>query len=276
MNVEGVSDRHRRGSRGQRPTLGALREQRQGLPTTTDHDVCVIATFVRAHVRVDHVVDAVPQADRVDDMFERWHEVLRRAVGIIRRTLRIGERTRDVILGRVVVGGRVDGPSRPERDNECGDQHRGNGTETRDALPGVLLAIHRPRDAGPHAIGVHGNEGFALRVVGASFASASGGGIVDDKYREFLFNANNTADSNTRGVISNLAVGVYPVEFIGWERTGEAYVEIYAANGAYVDDTETADWKLIGEAGGLELVEGPPQSPNLQGIVRNGDVLGQA
>jgi hypothetical protein len=62
-----------------------------------------------------------------------------------------------VILSRVVIGGRVDGPAHPERDDDCGDEHRGNGAETGDALPRALLAIHGARDARPHAIGVHGD-----------------------------------------------------------------------------------------------------------------------
>jgi hypothetical protein len=127
--------------------------------------------------------------------------------------------------------------------------------------------------AGDWTIGVHGNEGFAMRVRGAEFSSVAGAGIADDDYPEYMFNANNTLDSNSRGVISNLTAGTYQIEYIGWERTGEAYFEVYAAPGVWVDDFETGDWVLIGADGGLELVEGPTQAPDITGISRTGDVL---
>ncbi len=120
--------------------------------------------------------------------------------------------------------------------------------------------------AGDWTIGVHSDEGFGLRFIGAPFDSVSGGGLIDPSYPEYMFNGNNTTDSNTRGILKNLAVGVYPVEFIGWERLGAAHYEIFAAKGAFVEDADTSDWKLIGEAGGLELVQGPAVPPVVHGI----------
>ena len=120
--------------------------------------------------------------------------------------------------------------------------------------------------AGDWTIGVHSDEGFALRFIGAPFDSVSGGGLIDPSYPEYMFNGNNTTDSNTRGILKKLAVGVYQVEFIGWERTGAAHYEVYAAKGAFIDDAESTDWKLIGEAGGLELVQGPAVPPVVTGI----------
>jgi hypothetical protein len=128
--------------------------------------------------------------------------------------------------------------------------------------------------AGDWTIGVHSDEGFALRVIGAPFDSVSGAGLIDPSYPEYMFNGNNTTDSNTRGILKNVAAGVYPIEFIGWERTGVAHFEVYAAKGAFVEDADSADWKLIGEAGGLELVQGAAAAPTLSAIaLKEGQVV---
>ena len=109
--------------------------------------------------------------------------------------------------------------------------------------------------------------GIALMVLG-------GLGLIDGSYPEYMFNGNNTTDSNSRGVLRNIPAGTYQIEFIGWERTGVAHYEIYAANGAFIDDAETVDWKLIGDVGGLELVQGASVAPLLRGItLNNGDVV---
>ena len=106
------------------------------------------------------VVPVVDEEDRllgvitVDDVLERWREVVRRAIRVVHGPTRVGERAGDVILGRVVIGGRVDAPARPVPDGHGGDQRRGNGSETGDALPRAPLAIDGVRDAHPHAIGV--------------------------------------------------------------------------------------------------------------------------
>ena len=128
--------------------------------------------------------------------------------------------------------------------------------------------------AGDWTIGVHSDEGFALRFIGATFASVSGAGLIDASYPEYMFNGNNTTDSNTRGILTNLAAGVYQVELIGWERTGVAFYEVYAAKGAFVEDADSPDWKLIGEPGGLELVQGAATAPTLSAIaVKEGRVV---
>jgi hypothetical protein len=111
---------------------------------------------------------------------------------------------------------------------------------------------------GDWTLGVHSDEGFGLRVVGATFASLSGAGVLDENYPEYIFNPNNTADSNTRATITNLTAGTYEIEFITWERVGNSYFEVYAAPGAIAEDVDSSDWALIGGAGGLELIAGAP------------------
>lgn len=128
--------------------------------------------------------------------------------------------------------------------------------------------------AGDWTIGVHSDEGFALRFIGAPFESVSGLGLIDPSYPEYMFNGNNTTDSNTRGILRNLDAGVYEIEFLGWERTGVAHYEVYAANGAYSEDADTEDWKLVGDAEGLALVDRPKVAPAISSIkLNNGNVV---
>jgi hypothetical protein len=110
--------------------------------------------------------------------------------------------------------------------------------------------------AGDWTIGVHSDEGFGLRFIGAPFESVSGAGQRDDNFPEFMVAQNNIGDSNSRGILRNVAAGTYEIEFISWERVGAAYYEIYAAEGAFADDAETDQWQLIGAPGGLEIVTG--------------------
>jgi len=110
--------------------------------------------------------------------------------------------------------------------------------------------------SGDWTIGVHSDEGFGLRFIGAPFDSVSGAGQRDDNFPEFMVAQNNTGDSNTRGILKNIAAGTYEIEFISWERVGAAFYEVYAAEGAFADDAETDQWLLIGAPGGLEIVTG--------------------
>jgi hypothetical protein len=130
-----------------------------------------------------------------------------------------------------------------------------NGLSDSDFVIVAKAKVKIPRD-GDWTIGVHTDEGFALRFVGAPFASVSGTGEIDPDFPEFIRQPNNTADSNTRGVLHNIPAGTYEIEFISWERVGAASYEIYAAEGAFADDTETDQWQLIGAPGGLEIAAG--------------------
>jgi len=112
------------------------------------------------------------------------------------------------------------------------------------------VVIPRPGD---WTIGVHTDEGFALRFKGAPFASVHGNGERDENFPEYMMHQVNTADSNTRGILRNLPAGVYEIELLSWERAGTASYEIYAAEGAFEEDAATEDWRLIGGAEGLAL-----------------------
>src|SRR5204863_7852960 len=63
--------------------------------------------------------------------------------------------------------------------------------------------------SGDWTIGVHSDEGFALRFIGAPFASVSGNGERDDNFPEFMAVPVNTGDSSTRGILQGVAAGTY-------------------------------------------------------------------
>jgi hypothetical protein len=106
---------------------------------------------------------------------------------------------------------------------------------------------------GDWTIGVHTDDGFALRFVGHPFESVGGAGVHDDNFPEYIGFLTETGNSNTRGILRGLPAGTYPIEFIAFQRTGGSQFEIYAAEGAFLEDAETDTWQLIGAPGGLEL-----------------------
>ena len=86
-------------------------------------------------------------------------------------------------------------------------------------------------EPGDYTLQVRSDDGFALKVNGASFSSVSGGGALDRFDPSTMLFAAGTGDSNTRGII-NLAAGEYDVEFVWWEGGGGAYYEVTSAQGA--------------------------------------------
>lgn len=127
--------------------------------------------------------------------------------------------------------------------------------------------VRIPR-AGDWTIGVHSDDGFALRFAGHPFSSVSGLGQIDEDYPEYVSFAVGTGDSNTRAVLKDLPAGDYVIEFIHFQRTGGASAEIYAAEGAFEQDGD-ASWALIGASDGLELVaDSVPLAPFSLGQLR--------
>ncbi len=102
--------------------------------------------------------------------------------------------------------------------------------------------------ADDYTFGFSSSEGARLRVFGASFTSSA---------RLNPFNPANpahsgdtlsypglTGNADTLGVCF-LQPGVYPVEFVTWERDGGAYCEVFAARGART--TVDSAFRLIGD-----------------------------
>ncbi len=108
--------------------------------------------------------------------------------------------------------------------------------------------------AGDWTIGVHSDEGFALRFIGAPFSAVHGNGVIDEEFPEYMIHPINTTDSNTRGILSGIDAGIYEIEVIFWERGGAAQFEVYAAEGAFEFDEDADNWALVGSPDGLELI----------------------
>jgi hypothetical protein len=100
-------------------------------------------------------------------------------------------------------------------------------------------------ESGDYTFGVHSDDGFALRIRGSTWTSSSGGGLIAAGDASVLLFPLGTGDANTRGVI-NLSAGTHDLEFLWFEGGGGAYVELYAAKGAFQCDTETSAWRLVG------------------------------
>jgi hypothetical protein len=127
------------------------------------------------------------------------------------------------------------------------------GLAATDFVVAARGKVRIPR-AGDWTLGVHSDDGFALRFVGAPFASVSGVGTMDEYFPEYIQVAVPTGDSNTRAVLKNLAAGDYVIELVYFQRATGAAIEVYAAEGEFVEDADAPAWGLIGAPDGLELV----------------------
>jgi hypothetical protein len=145
----------------------------------------------------------------------------------------------------------------------------GAGLTTNDFVV-IGKAKVRVPSTGDWTIGVRTDDGFALRFVGAPFSSVNGAGIPDPSFPEYMGYLTSGAN-NTRGILSGLAAGDYSIEFIAFQRAGSASFEIYTAEGAFTDDSETDQWQLIGAPGGWEIVAGPLGDLKVSTIAKVGD-----
>lgn len=117
------------------------------------------------------------------------------------------------------------------------------GADDNDIVTSAKGTI-RVTEAGTYTLQVRSDDGFALRVVGATFDSVNGAGYLDPVDNStIVFNAG-TGDSNTRGVIT-LAAGTYDVEFVHWEGGGGAFYEVTHTKGS-VSDPRAAQWLALG------------------------------
>ena len=141
----------------------------------------------------------------------------------------------------------------------------------------VIVAHARVRipRSGDWTLGVHSDDGFALRFVGAPFDSVNGAGARNDDFPEYMAHLTETGNSNTRGILKGIAAGEYGIEFLGFQRVAGAFCEIYAAEGAFQDDSETDAWRLVGGPEGLELVAPPAPAAKLtiQRLTRRQDEI---
>lgn len=109
-----------------------------------------------------------------------------------------------------------------------------------------------PGQGGDYTFGVHSDDGFALRLPGRHWSSVTGLGWIDHGDTETMVYGYGGDDSNTRGVI-NLPAGNHELEFITWNNDGGQHHELYAAKGAFVNDSDTDTWRLVGHKSVGEL-----------------------
>lgn len=110
---------------------------------------------------------------------------------------------------------------------------------------------------GPWTFNVHGDDGFVFQIKGVEFTSAHGNGYIDFADRSTLAYPERTGDANTRGVV-NLLPGVYPFQFVGFESSGGAFIELSAAPGVHPTDASTTQWQLVNSAASpLKFVNAP-------------------
>jgi hypothetical protein len=114
--------------------------------------------------------------------------------------------------------------------------------------------------SGPWTFGTHSDDGFALRVRDSGgnlvpWDSVSGAGSID-----FLSGRKNlsfpapTGDSNTRGVITLQGGQAYDLEYVAYEDGGGAFWELFAAQGAHVNDGD-APFRLVGHKAGAPIAK---------------------
>lgn len=98
----------------------------------------------------------------------------------------------------------------------------------------------RIENSGDYTFNVRSDDGFGLRINGATFTAIAGTGNaqIDPLDSSVVTHTAVTGDANTRAV-ANLAAGDYDVEFIFFERAGGAFVELSAAEGSHLAGGES-------------------------------------
>ncbi len=118
-------------------------------------------------------------------------------------------------------------------------------------------------EAGDYTFWVRSDDGFALRVNGASFHKVAGtiagtnGAQIDSADSSTIAFLDGTGNSNTRGTV-NLDAGEYVIDFLWFEGTGGSYVEVSWAAGDHTDDTTGGRWNLVGGAGDTPFFPAAP------------------
>lgn len=110
-----------------------------------------------------------------------------------------------------------------------------------------------------YTFGFSSDDGARLRVFGATFTSSTRLNAANPANPahsgDTLSFPGLTGNADTLGVC-HLTPGVYPVEFLAWERIGGAYAEVFAARGAKT--AVDGSFRLIGDDGSGPLGLGAP------------------
>ncbi len=104
-------------------------------------------------------------------------------------------------------------------------------------------------EVGDYTIRVTGDDGFGLRINGASFTSVAGDNTnriiaVDPSV---VYRPTFGGNGNALAVCNFPVAGDYLVEFFGFEGGGGSYQEVSWVNGAFTNVNQSQDWTLLGD-----------------------------
>lgn len=108
-------------------------------------------------------------------------------------------------------------------------------------------------EEGDYTFRITGDDGFGLRVTGASFSSVFGdaANMLHPADPSVVFRPEYGGNGNAVAICNFPAPGDYLVEFFGFEGGGGAYQEISWIPGAFTDVDETTGWSLLGDTSGF-------------------------
>lgn len=103
-------------------------------------------------------------------------------------------------------------------------------------------------DVGDYTFRITGDDGYGLRITGASFISVAGSNVneLDTRDPSAAYFPEFTGNSNALAVANFPTAGDYLVEFFGFEGGGGAFQEVSWAKGAFNNLNQSTDWKLLG------------------------------
>jgi hypothetical protein len=102
------------------------------------------------------------------------------------------------------------------------------------------LVIDQP---GTYTFGLRSDDASALRIRGQAFTTVHGDGVIDIRAPDTVYRER--VNSEFRAVI-NLPAGQHDIEVLALENGGGASHELYAAPGAWSNDTDTPFWRAVG------------------------------
>jgi|GEM_PF-1482268 len=109
---------------------------------------------------------------------------------------------------------------------------------------------------GNYTFRITGDDGYGLRVNGASFTSVAGSNVnkLDPRDPSVVYFPDFTGNSNAFAVCNFPTAGDYLVEFFGFEGGGGAFQEISWVKGAFTNLNQSSNWTLLGDTSALVSV----------------------
>lgn len=104
-------------------------------------------------------------------------------------------------------------------------------------------------DEGDYTFRVTGDDGYGLRVTGATFTSVAGSAVnvIDPRDPSAVYHPDFGGNSNAIAVANFPAAGDYLVEFFGFEGAFGAFQEVSWVKGSFNNLNQSVDWALLGD-----------------------------